>query len=284
LWILAAVTMSLGNVLALLQDNVKRLLAYSSVAHAGYMLVGLAVAPRLLPESGGGPFGGVEALLFYLVAYGGMTVGAFALLYYLGTRQRPVETVDDLAGLSRSHPAAALVMVLFLMSLIGIPLTAGFAGKVFLFGGALTVSRQADKASAFEADAAIKRKEADALADEEKAKQLRREADALQAQADGFRSQPRLFIILALIGMLNAAVGGWYYLRIAAVMYLRETAEPRPKARPGPVLAAVVVCAAVTLGLGVYPFPLLEAAQAAAPRVAAPAAPNANHAGLSRGP
>jgi NADH-quinone oxidoreductase subunit N len=283
LWILAAVTMSLGNVLALLQDNVKRLLAYSSVAHAGYMLVGLAVARQLLPEYGGGPFGGVEALLFSLVAYGGMTVGAFALLYYLSTRQRPVETVDDLAGLSRSHPAVALVMVLFLMSLIGIPLTAGFAGKVFLFGGALTVSRQADKADVSEAEAAQKRKEADAATGEEKAK-LSREADALQAQADGFRSQQRLFIILAVIGMLNAAVGGWYYLRIAAVMYLRETAEPRPKARPGPVLAAVVVCAAVTLGLGVYPFPLLEAAQAAAPRVAAPAAPSADHAGLSRGP
>jgi NADH-quinone oxidoreductase subunit N len=310
LWILAAVTMSLGNVLALLQDNVKRLLAYSSVAHAGYMLVGLAAAPWLLPEYGGGPFGGVEALLFYLVAYGAMTVGAFALLYYLSTRQRPVEMVDDLVGLSRSHPVPALVMVLFLMSLIGIPLTAGFAGKVFLFGGALEVSRQSERAvdSEMQADqkrneadqkrneADQKRNEADAATNEddkekllrEKEKLLRekekllREAETFQAQADGFRSRPRLYFILALIGMLNAAVGGWYYLRIAAVMFLRETAEPRPKARPGPVLAAVVLCAAVTLGFGVNPFPLLKVAQSAAPRDGAPA--NANQAGLSRVP
>ena len=106
LWIMAAVTMSLGNILALLQDNVKRLLAYSSVAHAGYMLVGLAVAPKLM-AAGSGTVGGVEALLFYLVAYGGMTVGAFGVLHYLSTKARPVETVDDLAGLSRSHPKTA---------------------------------------------------------------------------------------------------------------------------------------------------------------------------------
>ena len=78
LWILAAVTMSLGNVLALLQDNLKRLLAYSSVAHAGYMLIGLAVAP--LPGRRRPPVGGVEAVLFYLVAYAAMTVGAFAVI------------------------------------------------------------------------------------------------------------------------------------------------------------------------------------------------------------
>src|SRR4029077_12193655 len=88
LWMLAAVTMTLGNILALLQDNIKRLLAYSSVAHAGYMLIGLAVAPRLLLVSG--TVGGVEALWFYLVAYGGMTVGAFAVLHYLSTKTRPV--------------------------------------------------------------------------------------------------------------------------------------------------------------------------------------------------
>jgi NADH-quinone oxidoreductase subunit N len=226
LWIMAAVTMSLGNVLALLQDNVKRLLAYSSVAHAGYMLVGLAVAPKLLANPDA--VGGVESLLFYLVAYGGMTVGAFAVLHYLSTKARPVETVDDLAGLSRSHPLTALVMVLFLFSLIGIPATAGFAGKFFLFGGAMSVPRMVEYPVTLE--------------------------------------QSRLFMILALIGMLNAAIGGWYYLRIAAVMYLRETAEPRPKVQPGPVLAAIVVCAAVTLGLGLYPPTLLDAARAAAPR------------------
>jgi NADH-quinone oxidoreductase subunit N len=274
LWIMAAVTMSLGNVLALLQDNVKRMLAYSSVAHAGYMLVGLAVAAKMLPEYGGASgaaVGGVEALLFYLVAYGGMTVGAFAIMHYLSTKQRSVEMVDDLAGLSRSHPAAALGMVLFLFSLIGMPLTAGFAGKFFLFSGAMTVSRQADKAIDFETQADKKMQAAESATDEAEKTKLRNEEKALKEQAESSRSQQRLFVILALIGMLNAAVGGWYYLRIAAVMYLRETAEPRPKARPGPVLAAIAACAVVTLALGCYPFPLLEAAQSAAPRNASAA-------------
>ncbi len=120
-------------------------------------------------------------------------------------------------------------MVLFLLSLIGMPLTAGFTGKFFLFGGAMSVPRAAESATSLE--------------------------------------QSRLFMILALIGVLNAAVSGWYYLRIAAVMYLRESAEPRPKVRPGPVLAAILVCAAVTVVLGVYPYPLLEATRAAAPRI-----------------
>src|SRR5207253_3955331 len=83
--------------------------------------------------------GGVDAVLFYLVAYGGMTIGAFAVLSYLSTPQRPVDNVDDLAGLSRSHPGVSLIMALFLLSLIGIPLTAGFAGKWFLFFGAVAV-------------------------------------------------------------------------------------------------------------------------------------------------
>src|SRR5262249_13313255 len=132
--------MSLGNVLALLQNNVKRLLAYSSVANAGYLLVGLVVA-RFLP-AGYNPKslnGGVDAVLFYLVAYGAMTVGAFAVLAYLSTPQRPVETIDDLAGLGRSHPGLALTLTFFLFSLIGIPATAGFVGKLLLFLGAISV-------------------------------------------------------------------------------------------------------------------------------------------------
>src|SRR5205807_9794845 len=107
-WFLAVFTMFLGNILALLQDNLKRLLAYSSVAHAGYMLIALASAPYLA-GGGDGP-DGVEALLFYLVAYGVMTIGAFAVISYLSTPTRPLESVDDLAGLSQSHPAIALMM------------------------------------------------------------------------------------------------------------------------------------------------------------------------------
>jgi NADH-quinone oxidoreductase subunit N len=225
LWILAAVTMFLGNVLALLQDNLKRLLAYSSVAHAGYMLIGLAVTPALLlrlepAATDGEPMvGGVAAVLFYLAAYGAMTVGVFAVIVYLSTPQRPVEAVDDLAGLGRSHPGVALLMVLFLFSLIGIPLTAGFVGKFLLLLGAMTA-----------------------------------------------REPPYLFRILALLGVLNSAIGAWYYLRIAAVMYLRSPIKPLEKRRFRPGLAALWVCAAVTIVLGVYPDPLVQAARAAVTR------------------
>jgi NADH-quinone oxidoreductase subunit N len=239
LWIMAAVTMSLGNILALLQDNVRRLLAYSSVAHAGYMLIGLTVAPRVLGAPGEA-VGGVEALLFYLVAYGAMTVGAFAVLHYVSTPGRRVETVDDLAGLGRSHPGVALVMALFLFSLIGIPLTAGFVGKFLLFFEALGVSR-ADLAGA---------------------------SDEARNQAAGLA---RLYVWLAVIGVLNAAVGAWYYLRIAAVMYLREPLQPLRATRAWSARAAIGACAVLTLALGVYPGALLKAVQAAVPRPPQPA-------------
>ncbi len=229
-WILAAATMTLGNVLALLQDNLKRLLAYSGVAHAGYMLIGLAVAPYL--SEGKAPVaGGVEAVLFYLAAYGAMTLGAFAVIAYLHTPQRPVETVDDLAGLSRDRPGVALLMAVFLLSLIGIPLTGGFAGKLLLFLGAMAL--RADSG----ADAAM-------------------------------LEQARLFRLLGLIGALNAAVGAWYYLRVLAAMYLRNPVRPVEGRRGWPALAAVCLCALATVALGVYPWPLLRSAQEAVPRLA----------------
>jgi NADH-quinone oxidoreductase subunit N len=225
LWILAVVTMSLGNVLALLQNNVKRLLAYSSVANAGYLLVGLVVA-RFLP-AGYSPrsFGGVDAVLFYLVAYGAMTVGAFAVLAYLSTPQRPVETIDDVAGLGRSHPGLALVLALFLFSLIGIPLTAGFVGKLLLFGGAIFVEPEG--------------------------------TDRLW------------FRVLALIMAINAAIGAWYYLRVATVMYLRSPLRPLERVRSWPGLAALAVCVIVTLWGGVYPKSLLDQINRALPAAAA---------------
>src|SRR5262249_37447616 len=201
-YLLAIVTMSLGNVLALLQDNLKRLLAYSSIAHAGYMLIGLAIAPWLHGEP---TAGGIDALLFYLVAYGAMTVGAFAVISYLSTTERPVETVDDLAGLSSSHPGIALLMGLFLFSLIGIPLTAGFAGKLVLFLGAIAVPTQ---------------------------------------------EHAWLFRILALVGVLNAAIGAWYYLRILAVMYLRDSITPIAQVKSRPQLVALLLCAVLTFGFG----------------------------------
>jgi NADH-quinone oxidoreductase subunit N len=216
-WILAAMTMTVGNILALLQDNVKRLLAYSSVAHAGYMLIGLAVAPDLRPAD----LSGIDAVLFYLIAYAAMTVGAFAALAYLSTPDRPIETVDDLAGAGRSRPGVALLLALFLFSLIGIPLTAGFMGKLFLFFAALSVSPETTSAD-----------------------------------------HARLFRWLALIGVLNAAIGAYYYLRLIGAMYLRTPIRPPEESRPSPALGALWICAAVTIALGVYPQPMFQVIKA----------------------
>ena len=138
LWILAILTMTIGNVLALLQDNVRRMLAYSGVAHSGYMLMGVVVACSMPDAEKPPSVGGIDALLVYLVAYGLMTVGAFAVILYLSTPERSVDAIDDLAGLGQSHPVSAGAMAVFLFSLIGLPLTLGFAGKLLLFVGAFT--------------------------------------------------------------------------------------------------------------------------------------------------
>lgn len=138
LWILAALTMCVGNALALLQDNVRRMLAYSGVAHGGYMLMGLIIASSL-PEASGQPgVGGIDAVLVYLAAYGMMTVGAFAVILFLSTPEHQVDAIDDLAGAGQAHPISAAAMTIFLFSLIGLPLTAGFAGKLLLFVGAFS--------------------------------------------------------------------------------------------------------------------------------------------------
>lgn len=139
LWLLAAATMTAGNVMGLLQTNLRRLLAYSSVANAGYLLIGVAVIPAQASRPSSEPLavGGGEALLFYLIAYGAMTVGAFALVAYLDSPERRIETIDDVAGLRETHPIAALLFGILLLSMIGLPLTAGFVGKLLLFVSAL---------------------------------------------------------------------------------------------------------------------------------------------------
>ena len=139
LWILAAVTMTLGNVLALLQKNLKRMLAYSSVAHAGYMLIALSLAPHR--EDAGA---GVDSILFYLVSYGAMTIGAFGVIALLSSKERSVENLDDLSGLSSSHPRLAFLMSLFMLRLICMPATAGFMGKFLIFYDAFSSTVKPD--------------------------------------------------------------------------------------------------------------------------------------------
>lgn len=128
-WALAAATMILGNAAALTQSNLKRLLAYSGIAHSGYVLVGLAAATRR-PEAAAGA-------LFYLAAYAATTIGAFAVITTLRREGRDIEDVDDLSGLARQRPGAALAMTIFMASLVGIPPTAGFMGKLWVFKAAV---------------------------------------------------------------------------------------------------------------------------------------------------
>ena len=123
---LAALTMIVGNLMAFRQKNIHRLMAYSSVAHAGYMLVGLSVGAF-------GSLNGTSALLFYLATYGIMTLGVFAILAAISPPGRSLQNIEDLAGLSRHHSASAFMMAILLFSLTGLPPTAGFLGKLNLF-------------------------------------------------------------------------------------------------------------------------------------------------------
>lgn len=128
LWWLAVATMFTGNLMALMQTDVRRLLAFSSVSHAGYMMVGLVVGMQ-----GSSQTSGIGAMLFYLAVYGVMTLGAFAVLIAAARANKRIESLDDLAGLSRTKPALALILSVFLFSLTGLPPTGGFLGKFNLF-------------------------------------------------------------------------------------------------------------------------------------------------------
>jgi NADH-quinone oxidoreductase subunit N len=127
LWALAVLTMTVGNVVAIAQANLKRMLAYSSIAHVGYMMVGLVA---------GGP-SGAGAVLFYLFAYTFTTVGTFGVIALCERAGQEAVKVEDYAGLSRRSPLLAATLSLFLLSLVGIPPLAGFVGKFYLFGAAV---------------------------------------------------------------------------------------------------------------------------------------------------
>ncbi len=127
LWAIAAATMILGTVVGVAQTNLKRMLAYSSIAHAGYLLVALVAANDV----------GKSAVLFYLLVYGVGNLGAFATIALLGTREHANDDLDSYAGLSARHPAIAAAMAVFLLSLGGLPPTAGFVGKWYVFSAAV---------------------------------------------------------------------------------------------------------------------------------------------------
>jgi len=127
LWVIAAATMTLGNITALVQDDIKRMLAYSSIAHAGYILIAFVIGDAF----------SASAMLFYILVYTFMNVGAFAIVILLGQKEQPNTGIESYAGLAGRHPLIALAMALFLLSLTGIPPLAGFMGKFYMFGAAI---------------------------------------------------------------------------------------------------------------------------------------------------
>jgi len=129
--LVAILTMIWGNVAAMLQENVKRLLAYSSIAHAGYILVGLVAAGKT------GSNAGIAAVAFYLLVYAFMNIGAFSLVLYLQREGSAGDKLDDFDGLIRRSPVMAVLMIFFLLSLGGIPPMAGFLGKLMIFYSAV---------------------------------------------------------------------------------------------------------------------------------------------------
>lgn len=127
IWVAAALSMTIGNLAALVQNNVKRLLAYSSIAHAGYLLVAFASLPK----------NGIPAAMFYTASYAAMNVGAFAVIgHFAGAGERFV-TLEDYAGLGKRSPLLAAILTIFLLSLIGIPITGGFFAKFYVFSAAM---------------------------------------------------------------------------------------------------------------------------------------------------
>jgi NADH-quinone oxidoreductase subunit N len=126
-YVLAVMTMTVGNIAALTQGNIKRMLAYSAIAHAGYVLIGVVA----------GTTRGVTAALVYLMIYALMQLGAFAVVVIMRRADIAGDELKDLTGLSSSHPGAALAMLIFMLSLGGIPPTAGFMGKLWIFGSAI---------------------------------------------------------------------------------------------------------------------------------------------------
>jgi len=242
--VIAAITMTVGNCMALLQNNLRRLFACSSIAHAGYLLVGLA-ALAAAATPGQRPFGGesieetalalngLGSTLFYLATYVVATIGFFGGLTYLGHRwpewstssnKQPqleeIKTVDDLNGLSSTNPVAAFCLATFLLSLAGIPPLAGFWGKLSL----LTASLSVDSGSAV------------------------------------FGDRKDWFLGLSVVLVLNAAIAAAYYLRLITAMYFKSTDKGVQADGGLSAGLAMIVCLIVLVSISIRPQGLFNSA------------------------
>jgi len=222
LWIVAVLSMTVGNLAALRQQNVKRMLAYSSIAHAGYLLAAFAGAS----DARGFSESGIAAAAFYAAAYAAMNVGIFAIITLVAGYDENLSLIDDFRGLVYRSPLFGSILIFFLISLIGIPFTGGFFGKFYSFTTAVGGGA----------------------------------------------------IALAIIGLLNSGLAAAYYLRLALVSAQRSESSETASTQPDPgigIRAAILMAAAVTLILGIFPGPTLQAAQSAAHTLQAPPSPTA---------
>ncbi len=191
---LTILTMTLGNVVAIVQQNIKRLLAYSTIGQVGYLLIGYAVNTRL----------GIEAVLVYLVAYLFMNLGVFACVVAV-CQDAKTESLEAFRGLAYRSPFVACCLAVFLLSLAGIPPLLGFMGKFLLFGAALESHH----------------------------------------------------VGLAVAAILNTAIALYYYVNIIRQMYLERPSSSQAFALSFGLRLAVIVCGLATMGLGLFPDPLL---------------------------
>jgi NADH-quinone oxidoreductase subunit N len=205
LWAIAILTIAVGTVTAVTQTDVKRLLAYSSIAHVGFILTGV-IADNTA---------GLSATMFYLVAYSFSTVGAFAVVGLIrNSHDEEDATISHWAGLGQRYPVVGLLFSMFLLAFAGIPLTSGFISKFAVF----------------------------------------------QAAAKGGA------VPLVIIGVIGSAVAAYFYVRVIVMMFFTE-----PHGEPVHVVmpsfwskTAIAVCAAITVGLGIFPQPLLDLVRQAA--------------------
>ncbi|MCS7306173.1 MAG: NADH-quinone oxidoreductase subunit N [Thermoguttaceae bacterium] len=225
---LAVLTMTVGNLVGLWQQQLRRLLAYSSIGQAGYILAGLAVG--LGGADVGSRVDGLGAVLLYLAVYALATLGAFSVLETLRCAGQSVENLQQLRGLAQHRPWAAAWLSIFMFSLTGLPPLAGFWGKWAVVFGAIKTSLSLSTPSA----------------------------------------QSFWFMGLAAITMLNAAVAAGYYLRVVAAVYFwPPTQTPSASGFSWPWIAAVI-CGLLCIGLGLFPWPIWNAAGHAVESLAFP--------------
>ncbi len=221
LWVVAVASMCVGNVLALRQANIKRMLGYSGIAHAGYMLVGMLAGPLAGPADETGSVGilgnGTASVLYYVVVYGIANLGAFAVLGLLRVRDQACETLRDVAGLLRRQPGLALILALTMFTLMGLPPTPGFWGKLGLFSSALAA-----------------------------------------AQGTVVPGQQTWLIVLVIIGVLNSAVAAAYYLRVIAAVLLYENERPAHAMPREAQHIGALICGFLLLVFALWPNGLMS--------------------------